>query len=203
MEETWRGPIYSLAFNRVWQTSDEAPQTVTGPHPHYTREIDHSTWENALNAWLDKQLDREQKTRAYVRSLDRVFLRYVYTGLVSHMDDKKVSFELEHLFPVSRLRNEIPADSNGWPISCVANLALFTKALNREKSQQTISEYLAKNSMAPKDEKRLREYLLCDPSDVSIPSSGLAKPEYTNFLQERWETMKGQLYSNLGVSTGA
>lgn len=90
-----------------------------------------------------------------MRALDRVFLRYVYTGLVSHLDDQDVSFELKHLFPVSRLKDEIPADSPGWPISCVANLALFTKALNREKTSQTISEYLAGNTLLEAEKNRL------------------------------------------------
>lgn len=199
LEETWRGPIYSLMFNRVWD-SNEGSSESTGPSPYYARPIAPSTWDNALDAWFDKQLAREQRTRPYVRALDRVFLRYVYTGLVSHLDDKDVTFELEHLFPVSRLKEEIPADSPGWPISCVANLALFTKALNREKTSQTISEYLSKNSLPHAEKKRLDKYLLCAVQDVDIPDDGLSQERYVTFLRSRWGTMKAALLANLGMS---
>jgi len=176
IEETWRGPIYSTLFARVWETDDR--NEIVGPSGHYAKAIDRKIWENSLDSWFGKQLAREQRSRPYVRSADRVFLRFVYTGLVSHMDDKKQQFELEHLFPVSRLRTEIPADSQGWPISCISNLALFTKALNREKSSQTISEYLTTHSLQPKDMKILTDLLLCSPDDISIPAEGLSRSSY-------------------------
>lgn len=199
VEETWRGPIYTTVFNRVWQTSDDKSSAITGASPHYTRVIDRPTWENALNAWFEKQLMREQRTRPYVRALDRIFLRYVYTNLVSHMADQKTTFELEHLFPVSRLRDEIGTDSSGWPISALPNLALFTKALNREKSSQTISEYVAANNLPDHEQEKLDKYLLCDVPEVSIPSTGLTKDAYVAFLRKRWETMKANLYANLEI----
>ncbi len=201
VEETWRGPIYSTLFARVWDVSES--NEVQGPAQHYTRPVDFKTWENVLDAWFDKQLDREQRSRPYIRAVDRVFLRFVYTGLVSHLDNKKQQFELEHLFPVSRLKSVIPTDAPGWPISCISNLALFTKALNREKSALTISEYLAKNELPPKELTALQTLLLCAPDEVTIPSQGLSKGDYVAFLQHRWAAMKRALYEGLDVALPA
>jgi hypothetical protein len=199
LEETWRGPIYSTVFSRVWQTEEGKQAEVTGPSVHYAKAIDLATWENALNAWFEKQLGREQRTRSYVRSVDRVFLRFVYTGLVSHLHDHQETFELEHLYPVSRLRELIPNDEPGWPISCVANLALFTKAMNREKLAQTVSEYLAKTEVSEQDREKLDRYMLCGIEDVHIPDGGLDRSAYLDFLGKRWANMKANLYKNLGV----
>lgn len=198
IEETWRGPIYSTLFTRIWEVSED--NKVTGVAGHYARQIDHKTWENVLEAWFNKQLDREQRSRPYIRAVDRVFLRFVYTGLVSHLDNRRQQFELEHLFPVSRLKNEIPADGPGWPISCISNLALFTKALNREKSAQTISEYLSRNALPAKELAALKTLLLCAPDEVRIPEEGLTKEEYVSFLRHRWSAMRRALYDGLEVA---
>lgn len=198
IEETWRGPIYSTLFSRVWEVLETG--LAVGPSAHYAKPIERRTWENSLDTWFSKQISREQRSRPYVRGVDRVFLRFVYTGRVSHKDDKKQTFELEHLYPVSRLKKIISATNGpGWPISCVSNLALFTKSLNREKSEQTISEYLASHILPASEQTMLDALLLCDPEDVKIDESGLSREEYCGFLESRWADMKVELYKNLEV----
>lgn len=199
IEETWRGPIYSTLYARVWESSDDG--VIAGPASHYARAIDRRKWENALDAWFDRQMAREQRTRPYVRSGDRAFLRFVYAGLVSHQANKQETFELEHLFPVSRLKAVISqTDGPGWPISCVANLALFTKALNREKSGKTIAEYLVgNNGLGASDAKLLSALLLCEIDDVSLDNESFGLEDYNRFLETRWSTMKRVLLENLKI----
>jgi hypothetical protein len=198
VEETWRGPIYSTLFARVWDVGDDGQ--IVAPSNHYARPIDRKTWDNSLDTWFGKQLVREQRSRPYVRSVDRLFLRFVYTGLVSHKDDKGQQFELEHLFPVSRLKEVIAAsDGPGWPISCIANLALFTKSLNREKSKLTISEFLSGHSLKAADQAVLDKLLLTPSTEVSIPLSGFSRENYLDFLHARWLAMKTELFRTLDV----
>lgn len=199
LEETWRGPIYTTLFNRVWQSEGE----ILTPSPHYLKPIEAKVWHNALDSWFDKQYTREQRSRPYVRATDRAFLRFVYSDLVSHQQNKQIDFELEHLFPVSRLKSLIGEEGPGWPISCIANLALFSKALNREKSKKTISEYLeGENALSQAELEMLNRHLLCDASDVSIPA-GFDLGSYQAFLLERWTTMKSTLLSGLHVEESA
>ena len=132
-------------------------------------------------SWFDLQLDRKQRTRPHVRAGEKTFLQFMYANTVTVLENEGIDFELEHLFPVTRLKSLIP-ENDGWPISCIANLALFEKSLNREKSKQTISEYLRKlDEQADTDEKRaeaestrvmVERYLLSDVDDVSIPDEG-------------------------------
>jgi hypothetical protein len=198
LEETWRGPIYSTLFQRVWEVS-EGERRLVGPSAHYSKPIGRKQWLNSLDAWFERQMAREQRTRSYVRSSDRAFLRFVYSGLVSYQADKQEVFELEHLYPVSRLKEVIQqADGPGWPISCVANLALFPKVVNRGKSDSTISEFVRKAPLARADRDLLEGLLLCDIEDVSI-GADFGIEEYTEFLERRWESMKAVLLTNLKV----
>ncbi|QCX28484.1 hypothetical protein [Nocardioides jishulii] len=200
IEETWRGPLYTIAFNRVWQSEDSADTENLEPSDYYKKPIEKESFALILDSWFEKQMAREQRTRSYVRGSDKALLRFVYAGIVSHLDNQIQTFELEHLFPVSRLRQEIPEAESGWPISCIANLALFTRALNREKSKQTISEYLAKNVLPAPEKKLLDQCLLCDSASVSIPEDGLSREAYEEFLRTRWADMKEHLFHNLKVS---
>ena len=34
IEETWRGPLYTLLFNRVWSADEDGK--IVGPSPHYS-----------------------------------------------------------------------------------------------------------------------------------------------------------------------
>lgn len=195
VSQIWRGPIYSTLYSRVWSAETRQPSKV------YSTSVTQDNWDYALNGWFDRQLAREQRDRSYVRDVERTFLRFLYAGIVTHKDNYQVTYELEHLYPVSRLKMQIKAaGSDGWPISCVANLALFPHSLNREKSALTISEYFAKYPQ--NDHGDIDKYLLCDVGEVFIPEEGLSEEEYINFLKKRWARMKLDLAKSLKVSDG-
>lgn len=198
LEETWRGPLYSLLHARVWGNAEQ--DDTSDPAAYYTKPLMVDELEPVLDGWFAKQMGREQRSRPHVRAVERAFLRFVYTGLVTFLEDGSHTFELEHLFPVSRLRAEIPEDAPGWPISCIANLALFTKAMNRESSALTISEFLEKKEVSPADREQVERLLLCDVGDVVIPADGLNRTDYESFLRKRWLEMKRQLI--LGLRMG-
>lgn len=199
LEETWRGPIYSKAFNRVWSTDDDG--AITGPSMHYASPISERNFNETLNSWFDRQLAREQRSRPYVRTIDRTLLRFTYADLVSHKMDTGTQFEIEHLFPVSRLKRIISAtDGPGWPISSIANLALFTKSLNREKSSKTISEHLRTVEISEAERSVLEKLLLCDIDDVSIDDARLTRDAYIEFLESRWLAVREEIVKNLNVS---
>lgn len=197
IQQNWRGSGDSRLYDMAWhgRESDESRQ-VSG---HYLNQIPRKQWEDALNAWHEEQLLRQQRSRPHVRGVEKLFLKFVYAGIVSHLDEHQKSFEVEHLFPVKRLRDLIGEHEEGWPISAVANLALFEKSLNREKLKLTISEYLDNQ-----DDEELRQavepYLLVDVDTVSIPEDGeYSKDDYLKFLRRRFEPMKKQVLDKLGV----
>jgi hypothetical protein len=165
----------------------------------------------ALDVWFTDQLQRNQKERASVRSVDKLFLKFVYSDVVTVFDSADKTFELEHLFPVSRLAEIVRDEEEGWPISAISNLALFESKLNREKSKKTISEYLAEipdADVRASKEAEISRYLLCDVSAVSISQDpngrdSLSRDAYESFLRSRFEEMKRLALKTLGMSIQA
>lgn len=192
LADHWRGPLYTYLYERVW---DESGQ----PAGHYAKPLALSDFTQRLDLWFERQISREQSSRPYVRSSERLFLRCVYTGLVSHLHDSQVVFELEHLFPVSRLVAIIEDGGGpGWPISCISNLALFTQTLNREKSAKTIGEYVIEPGLDAEKQVMLDKYLLTDVGTVQI-NDNFGVDQYKGFLRDRWATLRGLAIENLKV----
>jgi hypothetical protein len=210
LRQAWRGNVAERFFRRVWAV-DEDEGTVTGLSPYYLTPPSRDQWDDVLREWFEEQLSRQQRTRPRVRQVDKIFLKFVYTSRVTHFEDQAETFELEHLFPVARLKNLIPEESNGWPISCISNLALFTKALNRETSKNTIAEHLESLEARDPDEaaairEMLDRYLFCEVDAVTIPNidgdDSLTLEAYKKFLRERWEALTEHLFEFLEVPAG-
>lgn len=199
LEATWRGPIYSMVFSRVWDTDESG--RILGPSKIYSTSPSVATVGPVLDAWYARELSKEQRSRPNLRTPTLLFLRYLYSDVVSYKENKKLKFEVEHLFPVARLRQAIEAEgaSGGWPISCVANLALFTKPLNREKQALTISEYFEQKNPSKEERAMVEKLLLCDVDDVTIPEGGLKRADYEYFMENRWDQLKVTLYAALAL----
>ena len=209
LSKTWRGALYSMVYESVWQLEEDKKPTT--PAEKYLRPPTRSAAQAVMDEWfVQDQMTRRQRERPNLRPVEKVFLRFLYAKLVSHYDNLAEEFELEHLFPVSRLAASISATDEGWPISCIANLALFPKALNREKSGKTISEYFA--DLKAKNPKQyasdlavIEPLLLCSVDDVSIEKDAdgrdqLSLGDYTAFLEARWERMREAVLDNLSLS---
>ena len=209
LSKTWRGALYSLVYESVWQLEEDKKPTVASEK--YTRPPSRAAAQAVMDEWFDQdRMTRRQRERPNLRPVEKVFLRFMYSKLVSHYDNYAQVFELEHLFPVSRLAASIGPTDEGWPISCIANLALFPKALNREKSGKTISEYFAdlKNQNPDQytsDLAVIEPLLLCDVDEVSIKKDAkghdqLTLDDYTAFLRARWTRMRDEVLKNLALT---
>jgi hypothetical protein len=202
LRRSWRGPTYTLAYDRVWMSSGVPSDEYLNPP---TRDV----WDTVLKLWFDEQLSERSVRRPPVSSVDKVVLKFIYSSIVTVADQAKFQFDVEHLYPVQRLIDlASKAGGDGWPIGCVSNLALLDRNTNRGKSSETIQEYfaLADQKGGPTTSKMqgMSKYLLCQPDEVSIRrmngSDALGKSEYESFLIKRWDTMKRHLYEKLGVA---
>jgi hypothetical protein len=202
----WRGAGDTKLFYRTWRIPDGASEPV--PSSVYLEPIPSADWEATLRSYFEEQVVRVQRMRSHIRAIDKLFLRFVYSGIVSYMEEMQKSFEIDHLLPVSRLIDLIGEDGEGWPISHVANLALFETALNREKTKYTIPEYLERSATASAaGESRSRaidRYLLCEAGECGIPRdrSGrdrMTRDDYVEFLRKRFVNMGRQVADSLGL----
>lgn len=205
LRQTWRGAVASKFFERVWEGDADRKRV---PSDFYLTSPTPRQWDDALEEWFSSQLDRRQQRRPHVRAAEKIFLKFLYAKRVTYYQDQAQTFELEHLFPVSRLAGLALQANRGWPISCIANLALFTKDLNRESSANTIKEFVDElqagdPAAAHEVKEMLSDHLFCDIEDVNIPTvdgaDSLLLSEYKAFLSDRWATMKGALLTDLGV----
>jgi len=198
----WKGSGDTRLFNTVW-TSDHNDSLSLDTTYIHTR--DRNSWDTLLASWFDESLQSQQKDRQTIRPADKVFLRFIYTSIISVQDNADVEYELDHIIPVARLRELIPDDDAGWPISNVANLVLIPKSDNRKKRAQTLYEYaMSLAKQGEQDKVDMIGKLALFPLELcSVPeaSSGVIpnKAWFLGFLNDRFKKMKCALYETLEV----
>ena len=195
LEEKWTGAAATRLFDCVWRR--EGDKLV--PSPHYLELRTDTQWKQMLAAYHGKSKMKRRKTGRYVQKHQKVFLKYAIHGTLLLKQELGEAHEIEHLFPVSRLEEVIEADKaeqSGWAIDHVANLALFSRTLNREKSKQTLEEYCAGMPLAQlrklKKECLNSDMLMCEISDVAIPrgkGKRFTRGQYEVFLDNRFDRM--------------
>lgn len=210
LQQNWKGSGDSRLFRMVWDTTDdgeESSESEPAPSRHYLQRFSAQEFDGVLGQWFADQIKLSQRSRAYVTSAAKLFLKYVYTDTLTVKEEKKTTFELDHIFPVSRLVGPATADTNGWPISAVSNLALFDWETNREKSKHDLAQYLAKIPAADRAKRRkaIERLVFLKVESAAIPrdKSGrdqLTREQFVAFLEERFAEMKLMAMRALGIS---
>lgn len=204
VRRTWRGPLYSLAYQRVWINDGV-------PNDFYLQPPARDVWDNSLNVWFAEQLDKQNDRRPNVSALDKAVLKFIYGSLVTVAEQNTYEFDVEHLFPVQRLLDLWGKEGDAWPIGCIANLALLDDKTNRRKRSETIAEYFDRpadmGGPTANERESIEKFLLCDVEDLRIPQTAegdsLTKDEYLKFLEKRWARMVALLNRALRIEEGA
>jgi hypothetical protein len=203
LEEKWTGAAATRLFECVWRR--DGAKCV--PSPYYLEERDREQWKQMLSAYHERSKMRRRKTGRYIQKHQKVFLKYAMQNALLLKHQLGAGCEIEHLFPVSRLEQLVQAeksDSAGWAIDHVANLALFTRKMNREKSKQTLAEFcdgkkraelktLAAEGLSP-------AMLMCEVDQVAIPSGKgkrFTRAQYESFLDDRYGRMRDAVLVSL------
>jgi len=198
VQRNWKGSGDSRLFNMTWKLTSEGDHA---PSNHYLSEFDKSRYASILDNWFESQIEKSEVKRAVAPEATKIFLKYLYCDCVSFRNNITQTYEIEHLFPVSRLVAILrTSDDEGWPINCVANLCLFIDSTNRDKSSQTLLEYY--NILEREGKRDLEEQLdgmlFCDLSEVSISENNQFRlSNYNIFLRERFSTMRDLVIENL------
>lgn len=201
LRRTWRGPLYSLAYNRVWSSKGV-------PNDYYLHPPSFETWESSLQVWFEEQAAKENDRRPNVSAAEKALLKFIYGSVVTVADQARYQFDVEHLYPVQRLLNAWGRNAPAWPVGCIANLALLDDKTNRRKQTETISEYFARapGSGGPTEQEKeqIRTWLFHDAEALAIPqdegNDNLDLDTYRSFLDARWSRLKDALYAALNVS---
>lgn len=193
----WAGAGDSRLYNMVWQkpADPSVHWPNLGPSPHYLTEVSDDALRRALQNYFESTLTQMDTKRRSPSTTDRLLLQLAY---MHHAKAAALAVptEIEHLMPVSVLRELVSEDSDrqGWPINSIANLALLDKKTNREKSKLTIGEY-AELKRGERD--RLSNYTFIPIDRVKLPFVGRNDVVYEDphegylaFLRENFACMQ-------------
>ena len=109
IRQTWRGPLYTLAYDRVWNVAAGNPV----PSETYMTPPDKKAWTGALDLWFDEELAERYLKRPNINAIERTFLRFVYSPIVTVAAFNTHRFDVDHLFPVSRIVGIAKTDASG------------------------------------------------------------------------------------------
>jgi hypothetical protein len=167
----------------------------------YLNSIPKDTWTLILNEVFSNEMERREIKRTNISSEIVLFFKFIYCHLMTaHQDLSPKEFEIEHLVPLSILKEIALKDTvRGLPISAFPNLCLIDKSLNRDKGNQTIYEYYEQEVLAgrltqpqaDKSLKLLEELTFTTKDDLAfvknLTESNLN--DYMEFLNNRSKTI--------------
>ena len=193
----WRSAGEKRLFDSVWSADTDYEKGAFMASSDYLTTISRDRWEATLSVWFQDQLGKKQTTRPSVTEAFKVYLRFLYSPIVSFYHNHADVFELEHLYPVKVLSDAIKASGSaeGWSISNVGNLCLLPKEINRIKGEKLLGEYMEspQNDLSAADEEQVERYVITpNPREVKL-SGDLVKEDFDAFCQARFDVQVEKL----------
>lgn len=195
-------------LREYWRGSGDAKANESArPISRYDDEITPASWNNILDEWFKAQLQRRETARTTPKDTEILFLKYIYTHLLSvYQDVGSIEFDIEHLVPVEPLK-KLAGQTQGLPISCVANFCLMAKELNQSKSNMTVYNYFDQEVQAgaitrqQADEAiaEIEKFTFTQRSDLEFTGNNLIRDRYVEFLQKRFEVLKKEFLIKNGI----
>jgi hypothetical protein len=202
IEERWRGSGDSKLFQLTWADENVSDDSrAKTPSAHYAAQINPDVFRKALMDWHEEQLSKKQRERANLAPAAQIVLKFLYSNLVSVMSDQADEYELEHLYPVSVLRDHISKMEEGWPISALGNLTLLPKPLNRIKGKNMLGDYIPRlqveSEISVSEIEKIQSYLIVpEIHEITLSSLG-SKADYEALCRKRMSAITNQIILNL------
>ena len=196
IRQQWRGSLYTYAAERVWV--DGVPAEV------YTKPIEASVFDSALAASLREQLSDVSHKRKNVTAADRVFLKFLYSKVVSVHDQNANKFDVEHWIPVNRIVKMV-GDAPPWPMGALGNLGVLPAGPNRIKRDETVTEYLERPKKRPSDAtvEIVNKMVLVPIERVNIEKlnnvDSMSQEQFEEFVTANWTEMGERLKANVDI----
>lgn len=197
VRQFWRGSLYTYAAERVWSGAS--------PSKSYSVPVDPKSFDSALKTLHSEQMASPSHKRSNIKAYERVFLKFVYSRKVSVQDQAANKFDVEHWLPVKRLQ-DLTAGKDPWAMGVMGNLGVLPRTTNRIKKEETISEYLNRNSKKPTaTEVTLIKKMLFVPAGTiafqkdSKKKDKMTQAQYNALVKKNWNAMCRDLKKNIGM----
>ncbi|AYV76119.1 MAG: DUF262 domain-containing protein [Terrestrivirus sp.] len=123
---------------------------------------------------------------------DKIFLRLLYSGILSYDVLETKECQIEHILPQARLKKTNEDLGIKLPINHIGNLCILDKHTNNKKQQLTLDEYMTdckKNKIRIKELEDKYLFVSIDKLNI-INDKKFNEQMYMNFVNERYQIMK-------------
>lgn len=197
IRNSWRGSGDSRMYAMTWQDNGL-------PATNYAQPVSATQMREALLTWHEELLEKKQRERPNIPSSIKAALLFLYADKVSVFEDANVSFELEHIYPVSYLADRIqdsPERDEGWPISALGNIMIIPKQLNRIKSKNLLGDFVsplvASGAITKHDLDKTQAYLVFPELTDVVHKEDFDKVAYVAFCRDRMKLLAEHLVETL------
>lgn len=192
IRDVWRGTGDAKIKENVLNISK-----IEKNSPYLTK-ISYDKWENVLQEWFEAQLLRNETERVKIQDTDILFLKYLYNPILSNEENYEETYEVDHLYTVEQSKDLAKEIEEGLPISCVANLSMIPRELNRAKGKLTIVEYYNKmlteskmsQTQAEREITKAERLVFSSLKDIHFNIPNKNKDWYINKLNHRFNVIK-------------
>jgi hypothetical protein len=206
LRRAWKGSGDSKLFDRTW-LKDEKGKAIK-PDTYYQVEITQKMFEMAFNQWNEEQMSKTQTTRPNLQKDVLLVLRFLYSGIITHLQDNSQVFEVEHIYPVSYCSRIISEthDDQGWPISAIGNLMLLPKPINRIKGEKLLGPEVErlglKGELQVHEKQHIQDYLLAPVLAEIVADQVTNSRDYREFCASRSKVILEKLFQNMNLRNG-
>lgn len=192
LKESWKGSGDTKAYNAIHDD-------------HYHKPVDRKQWESVFEDWLASDLQKRETKRITIKPQSTLFLKYIYVRVlpVEHQTSE-LTFDIEHLVPVDRLKKIALGEKEGLPISAFPNLCLLASELNRKKADKTFYEYYVNSvdnqemtdEQANKQINSIEQYSFTTRNDLDFVKNGQSfnSETYEEFLTNRFRLLTEKFF---------
>lgn len=198
--------LYDIIDGRWDGSVDSVANAIVKPeNRQYFETISKDRWDKQLAVYFDKELKNETKKRDTNPSVAVLFLKYIYSKIVTVHENATREYHLEHLTPYGRFKDK----NESWAINAVSNFCLLEKDLNLSKGKKTIYEFFddrEKSNCLIKDENELKDIekrcTFTSREDLQFieKDDSFTRENYEKFLRERFDKLKTLFYKLNGIN---
>jgi hypothetical protein len=197
LKDNWKGSGDSKAFQRVWTENADKEQIRS---PYYLQRQTPEDFEQALDEFHSEELLKLKTSRPNISAKTKALLRVLYADMITHLDNKTVLFDIEHLYPIAELKAVIDRSPSklGLPMGAFGNLAILSNNDNVIKGTNFIGDYVTENDADQMPLEKIKRYVITPLEDIR--SEKLVKGEdFLTLCTSRFIAQKRIILKNLGL----
>lgn len=197
LKDNWKGSGDSKAFQRVW-TENADKELIRSPY--YLQRQTPEDFEQALDEFHSEELLKLKTSRPNISAKTKALLRVLYADMITHLDNKSVLFDIEHLYPIAELKAVIDRSPSklGLPMGAFGNLAILSNNDNVIKGTNFIGDYVTENEPDQMPLEKIKRYVITPLEDIR--SAKLVKGEdFLELCTSRFTAQKRIILKNLGL----